>query len=309
MLKQLKNNMELEGGEQKWLKDYYLYPNPEAAEAAEPVYQPETFLVFNNNFTEFNDVKLFSKLVLKSVDIEVLKKSENKENSDGENDEQQNFPEDPDDKKKLMTQDEFFKKFIYGYIVTKTGPEYTYRLFDVNVDKTFYKYEEINDYLTKLKKSCNYITYGDEPEERMTIDKQIYDLITDQIAIFNTENIKFFESTLKPKIDEIKDSVPMKTLLEYNDQKMDNFADMSFDDTNNTTFLLRLTEKIKKKDAEKPLNMIIKIDENKLRSKEIHFIESTAGITNSYNAIQKIIQDDKAAKKTEADNAKNKANQ
>ena len=101
----------------------------------------------------------------------------------------------------------------------------------------------------------------------------------------------------------------MKTLLEYNDQKMDNFADMSFDDTNNTTFLLRLTEKIKKKDAEKPLNMIIKIDENKLRSKEIHFIESTAGITNSYNAIQKIIQDDKAAKKTEADNAKNKANQ
>jgi hypothetical protein len=293
MLKQLKNNMELEGGEQKWLKDYYFYKNPEE-ENLEPQNEIETFLVFNNEYTTYDELKMFSKLVFKSVDNTVIKKGENRDDPN-----EQNIQED-DDKKMLMTLEEFYKQFIYGYVVEKNGNEYKYKLYDKEITNTEYKYEKIEEYLKNLRKNYILEHFSDKRPDNEN-DQKIYDLIDRQIRKFNEENITFFETNIETKIQsEIKDSTLMKTILEYSYQKLTNFNDNILDSTNNTLFLNKINEEVKRK--EKPLNMLIKIDINQLETfKNISYIESEANNTSTYLNIQTIINDYRKAKKAKDD--------
>ena len=132
-------------------------------------------------------------------------------------------------------------------------------------------------------------------------DQKIYDLIDRQIRKFNEENITFFETNIETKIQsEIKDSTLMKTILEYSYQKLTNFNDNILDSSNNTLFLNKINEEVKKK--EKPLNMLIKIDINQLENfKNISYIESEANNTSTYLNIQTIINDYRKAKKAKDD--------
>ena len=293
MLKQLKNNIELEGGEQKWLTDYYIYPNPETVEVA--ILSPtETFLVFNNEFTTYEDLKMFSKLILKSVDNSVIKKSDNKDDPN-----EQNILED-EDKKLLMTLDEFYTKFKYGYIVEKNGSKYTYRLYDKEKKLTEYEYNKIENYLKDLKKNYTFEHFTDKKPDNAN-DLGLYNLIDTEIKKYTIENNTFFETNIETKIkSEIRDSIYMKTLLEYSDQNLATFNEEILNNTNNTLFLSKLSAEVKKND--KPLNMLIKIDINQFNTKEnISYIESEANNTNAYLDIQRIINEYMIAKKAKDD--------
>lgn len=304
MLKQLKNNNDLEGGfmqewkknqDQEWLKDYFFYKYPEV-ENLEPEQEKETFLVFNNEFTTYEDLKMFSKLILKSVDNSVIKKSDNKDDPN-----EQNVQED-EDKKFLMTLEDFYTKFKYGYIVEKNGSEYTYKLYDPEKKLTEYEYKTIDDYLTDLKKNYIFEHFTDiKPNKENANDLAIYNLISENIKKYNDENITFFETSIENKIkSEIKDSIYMKTLLEYSSQKMSSFNEQILNSTNNTLFLSKLSDEVKKK--EKPLNMLIKIDINQFNTKEnISYIESEANNTSAYLDIQTIINEYMKAKKAKED--------
>lgn len=291
MLKQLKNNIELEGGEQIWLKDYFLYKNPEE-QNLEPQNEIETFLVFNNDFATYEELKMFTKFVFKSVDNTVIKKGDIEE---------QNIQED-DDKKMLMTVEEFYDKFIYGYIVEKNGNEYKYKLYDVEKKNTLYDYKIIDDYLNNLKNNYTLEHYGDtKPNKENKNDLELYNLIFTKTAKYTEESKTFFETNIEENIKkDIRDSKPMKTLLEYSFQNLTTFNEKILDSTNNTLFLNKLSEEVKIK--EKPLNMLIKIDVNQFDTREkIYFIESEANNTSNYINILAIINEYRKTKKAKED--------
>jgi hypothetical protein len=295
MLKQLKNNIELEGGGQKWWTDYYIYPNPETVE--DPILYPtETFLVFNNEFATYEELKMFSKFVFKSVDNDVIKKGDYKDDPN-----EQNIQED-DDKKILMTLEEFYDKFTYGYIVEKNGTEYQFKLYDKDKKTTLYNYKTIDDYLKNLKNNFTLEHYGDtKPEKGNINDLELYNLIVAKTTKYTEDSRNFFETNIEENIEnDIRKSKAMKTLLEYSFQKMKGFNEQILDSSNNTLFLSKLTAEIKK--DEKPLNMLIKIDVNQFNVNEkIYFIESEANNTSTYLNIQTIINEYRKAKKTKDD--------
>jgi hypothetical protein len=257
MLKQLKNNNDLEGGMFGWLRGKKKIEEPETEDT------DGTYLVFWISETQyeknFDEIKFFSHeyhndFKIKSKDgIEFI------------------------DKK-------FFEDIFNenAYIVTKYGPTYTYSIItkDIKNEKGPYydqEYEEMDSLIKTLEefdascdcKKTNSLIFDKEPESIILKKyyKEIMETFNKNINDYNDRETQK-EAAIKTQIDDLKEKIKAELLTsnmkKYKTNTLE-FTDEIFDVTKRDEFLNKLQTASQ---STNKMNMIIKIkDDNDAKYK------------------------------------------
>jgi len=287
MLRQLKNNNDLEGG-WPWPISLILGTGETPVEVPQvpqaPSYGSKMYLVFTISADDLtNPLKLtqFTDLSLRTA----MKRNMRQINTNNESDQgDQNINNETNDNKEktFMKCDEFFKTYSDAYLLLQKDDKWYYRLLNKDTNKMTFSYEEVNSYLESIKIKIDgfpskddiqskddisskddipskdgtpQFIYGYKNKEDNTMNNEIISLINKEISIYVENNNKYLEDKTATFKETIKTNSKIRILETFVETQLPSNLDPNLV-VPNEKFLVRFNNHFR---SEPPQNMILEI--------------------------------------------------
>jgi hypothetical protein len=329
MLRQLKNNNELEGGMfGNFFADWFS-KKPDQAPLEEPQDTTKYYLVFHVlDTSDASKLKMFKNLVIKNV----VKKSTlgNNEENNEENNEVINDADEIN--KTFMNKIKFIDEFIQGYIIrnkkdSEGNYKTDYKLIDKNSTSILIQYNQIKKHFDTSIKKCEVPLFkiiknmeqnggvedddidnatGAEDVVDATNNRQQNELnitipnkINEAIKLLNKDIKESITKLVNDKKNELLESPEIKKLNNYIEKEISyGFYLESSNKDANELFLKSFYETIQKSDPNRP-NMIFQIENND-QEKYILEINNKIMVTTAFLQITTAINQANAIEKTDS---------
>jgi hypothetical protein len=295
MLKQLKNNNDLEGG---WFWPFTalfgtgetpIVENKEPQVEQGPTYGPKMYLVFTiseNDLTDPSKLTQFTDLTLKSAMKRTLQQiNTNNESDQGDqaNQDDQNTNNETNDKIKIfMKCDKFFETYTDAFLLFKKNEIWYSRLLNKDTNKMTFTFQDVESYLEPLKiKITGFpskdgipsedilpslddkpqfpkFTYGSKNTEDNTMNNEIISFINNQIQLYVENNNNYLEDKIRTFKENIKKNEKMELLETFGDKELPSNLDPDLI-IKNEKFLVRFNKHFSASPKAVPQNMILEI--------------------------------------------------